>query len=201
VIVSCPHCSAVYELPMHLLGEGGAAVRCPHCAAEFAVDADGKARAAGGGGTAQTVAPAAIARGDARAGERDQARAPEAVSGTAAARAAAPQARAGAARAKEAAPRPAAARDAAPDSRAEAAPGADLHAIARRVLGELATRKGKALSDASARGRLFAEFGPDLVAAFEEYRREGGGTENAAPFRDALRERWGIDLTPPVRGG
>src|SRR5439155_12114457 len=48
-----------------------------------------------------------------------------------------------------------------------------------------------------ARGWLLSEFGPDVVAAFEEYRNESGGTENPAPFREALRERWGIDLGPP----
>ena len=83
----------------------------------------------------------------------------------------------------------------APADRAE--PASDAQTIARRVLDALAARKGVAMADARARGRLLSEFGPDVVAAFEEYRKESGGTENPAPFREALRERWGIDLGPP----
>ena len=41
MILACPHCSAVYELPKRLLGAGGAAVRCPHCSGEFTLGADG----------------------------------------------------------------------------------------------------------------------------------------------------------------
>ena len=45
--------------------------------------------------------------------------------------------------------------------------------------------------------RVLAEFGTELAAAFDEFRKASGGSGNPAPFRDALRERWGIDLTPP----
>ena len=38
---------------------------------------------------------------------------------------------------------------------------------------------------------------PALAAAFVEFRNASAGSGNPAPFRDALRERWGIDLTPP----
>lgn len=78
----------------------------------------------------------------------------------------------------------------------------DPRVVARRVLDDLAGRRGPAMADANARGCLFAEFGPELAAAFEEFRECSGGTGNPAPFREALRERWGIDLTPPLaRGG
>ena len=70
----------------------------------------------------------------------------------------------------------------------------DPNAIARRVLDELAAKRGPAMEQAKARGRMFAEFGPELSAAFDEYRRLCGGTGNPAPFRAVLRERWGIDL-------
>jgi predicted Zn finger-like uncharacterized protein len=70
----------------------------------------------------------------------------------------------------------------------------DPHAIARRVLDELAAKRGPAMEEARAKSRLFAEFGPDLSAAFDEYRRLSGGSGNPAPFRAVLRERWGIDL-------
>jgi hypothetical protein len=129
-----------------------------------------------------TEAAAGAARAAAAAG------ATEAASGAGAARANA------AARATEAG----AARTAAAEPPAD--PAAEAQAIARRVLDELAARKGPAMADASARGRLLSEFGPELAAAFEEFRKQSGGTGNPAPFREALRERWGIDLTPPARG-
>jgi hypothetical protein len=56
------------------------------------------------------------------------------------------------------------------------------------------------MADANARGKLLSEFGAELAAAFEQFRKESGGTGNPAPFREVLRERWGIDLTPPARG-
>src|SRR5262249_37150283 len=73
----------------------------------------------------------------------------------------------------------------------------DAQAVARRVLDELAARKGPAMSDANARGRLLSEFGPELAAAFEEFRKLSGGTGNPAPFREVRRERGGTDLSPP----
>ncbi len=73
-----------------------------------------------------------------------------------------------------------------------AAPSAP-DAIAREVLDALAMREGEAITTAAARGNLFATFGPQLFAAFEEYRRRAGGS-GAAPFRAALRERWNVDL-------
>jgi hypothetical protein len=69
-------------------------------------------------------------------------------------------------------------------------------AIARGVLDELVVRSGDAIAAAHARGRLFAEFGPALLAAFDEYRRRAGGQAESGPFRDALRERWNIELAP-----
>jgi hypothetical protein len=103
-------------------------------------------------------------------------------------------------RAPDAALGSAAARAAAAETTDRAEAGSDAQAIARRVLEELAARKGPAMADANARGRLLSEFGPELAAAFEQFRKESGGTGNPAPFREVLRERWGIDLTPPARG-
>lgn len=212
MIVACPHCSAVYELPRHLLGPGGAAVRCPHCTEEFTLGVDGEVVAAG------VAAPHA-----AEATAISRARAAEAASGTGASRkaaaargseigsgaarsAAAPRAPATTGRdavrttvsmrAPEAALGSGAARAAGAGAADRTGTASDAQAVARRVLEELMVRKGTAMADANARGRLLSEFGPELAAAFEQYRKESGGTGNPAPFREVLRERWGIDLTP-----
>jgi hypothetical protein len=64
---------------------------------------------------------------------------------------------------------------------------------ARQVVEELAA-SGPAMKDARARGRLFHEAGPVLLAAFDEYRRRAGAEAPATAFLEALRDRWGIDL-------
>ena len=171
MIVSCPHCAAVYELPGHLMGPGGAAVRCRHCEGEFKVGPDGKTIEAGEGGSLAAVGAAVPGR------ERG---------------AAEPAAEGRSASAKEAGAPEAAATAASAESAAS-----DPSTVARRVLDELAARKGPAMADANARGKLLSEFGTELAAAFDEFRKASGGSGNPAPFRDALRERWGIDLTPP----
>jgi hypothetical protein len=84
---------------------------------------------------------------------------------------------------------------------AEAAePFSDPRAIASRVLDQLIARKGPAMADANARGRLLSEFGTELIAAFDEFRKQSGGSGNPSPFREALLERWGLDLSPPTKG-
>lgn len=208
MILACPHCSAVYELPKRLLGAGGAAVRCPHCSGEFTLGADGEIVAVLGSGArikggAEVVVTSARLRGGAAAAEvAAPSRAPDTgESGLPTAASRAPDTGASVARsaaepgAPEAGESAARGAPGAPADRAE--PASDAQTIARRVLDALAARKGVAMADARARGRLLSEFGPDVVAAFEEYRKESGGTENPAPFREALRERWGIDLGPP----
>jgi predicted Zn finger-like uncharacterized protein len=70
--------------------------------------------------------------------------------------------------------------------------------IARMVLDEVVAHAGPALNDASARGRAFAEHGPELMAAWDEYRRRAGKDADPVPFRSLLRERWGIDLPGPA---
>jgi predicted Zn finger-like uncharacterized protein len=77
----------------------------------------------------------------------------------------------------------------------EPAPSTEPAAVARAVLDELVAKSGAALAEANRRGRLFAEFGVALFAAYDEYRRRVGGGVEPGPFRDALRERWGIDLS------
>ena len=71
-------------------------------------------------------------------------------------------------------------------------------AIAREVLAELARRSGPRIEEAIARGLLFSEFGEALLQCYQEYVRRAGPAAPAAGFRAALRERWGVDLDPPV---
>jgi len=68
---------------------------------------------------------------------------------------------------------------------------------ARAVLAALAASHGAALDDAAARGRLFSEHGQRLMEAFDAWRARAGRGSDPEPFRRALRERWGVDLTPP----
>ena len=74
--------------------------------------------------------------------------------------------------------------------------GVEPLAVARAVLAELAAREGEALEKARDERRLFAAFGPALMEAYEAYRRGAGQAADPSAFRDALRERWGVDLLP-----
>ena len=66
----------------------------------------------------------------------------------------------------------------------------------RQLLDSLAQNLGPALDEARGRGRLLATFGPDLVSAFDRYRARLGRRGDPDAFREALREAWGVDLTP-----
>ena len=55
---------------------------------------------------------------------------------------------------------------------------------------------GEAMAASRDAGKLFREFGPVIAEAFEFYRRQVGPGADAAPFRAALREKWGVDLDP-----
>jgi hypothetical protein len=68
--------------------------------------------------------------------------------------------------------------------------------IARALLAELAVHEGEALERARAEHRLFSDFGPALLEVYETWRRRVGPGADLGAFRDALRERWGVDLLP-----
>jgi hypothetical protein len=71
--------------------------------------------------------------------------------------------------------------------------------VAHEVLGELSARSGDRIAEAAARGLLFSEYGPALIDAWDEYvRRLGPGAPSGA-FRDALRERWGVELSAALQ--
>lgn len=74
--------------------------------------------------------------------------------------------------------------------------GAEARALAAAVLDELAGRHGAALAAAAAEGRLFRDHGPELLTAFDEYRRRAGERGGAPAFREELRRRWRVDLFP-----
>jgi predicted Zn finger-like uncharacterized protein len=74
-------------------------------------------------------------------------------------------------------------------------PDEEASRVAQEVLDSLADQLGSSLAQARSRGRVLAEFGPDVMKAFDEYRSRLGERAAPAAFRAALKERWGIDLT------
>ncbi len=78
---------------------------------------------------------------------------------------------------------------------------ADPLAVARAVLERLSRDQGESIEQARQARRLFADHGPALMEAFEAYRREAGDDAGPGPFREALRERWGVELLPLTATG
>ena len=66
--------------------------------------------------------------------------------------------------------------------------------VAAQVLDELAGRLGERLAEARAAGKVLSEFGPVMMDAYQEYRRRIGPRASAVVFREALRDRWNLDL-------
>lgn len=81
-----------------------------------------------------------------------------------------------------------------PEAPAAAAPDEEASRLAMQLLDSLADRLGPGLDEARSRGRVLAEFGPDVMKAFDEYRARLGERAAPATFRAALKERWGVDL-------
>lgn len=77
-----------------------------------------------------------------------------------------------------------------------AGPAGDERAVAAEVLDELARRAGPSLDRAARENRLFRAHGPDLLEAFDEYRRRAGERAGAQAFREELRRRWHVELFP-----
>ncbi len=72
----------------------------------------------------------------------------------------------------------------------------DERAVAAAVLDECAARCGPALEAAAREGRLFRAHGPELLAAFDEYRRRAGERASAQAFREEVVRRWRVELIP-----
>jgi len=224
--VTCPHCSTRYVLPKALLGPGGARVRCPRCREPFVVTAEGDAvppvvkpaengtaaattLTATNGAPPVTTGPPALASSPAEeeapvpasepvhagpptilapitprtepVGEIEKTRL---VGGT-----------------EASAPTTTGAEAPTESSAAVAHEPATPLEVARAVLDELSTHSGEAIAKSRLEGRLFREFGPVIAEAFEFYRRQVGSGADAAPFRVALREKWGVDLDPAHPAG
>ena len=73
----------------------------------------------------------------------------------------------------------------------------DLRSVARGVFDELVARLGPALENSARERRLFADHGPALLEAWDEFRRRAGTQAASRPFRDELRDRFGVELFPP----
>ena len=73
----------------------------------------------------------------------------------------------------------------------------ELRDLARGVFDELEARVGPRLEAAARERRLFAEHGPALLEAWDEFRRRAGAHAPSLPFRDELRHRFGVELFPP----
>jgi len=195
--VTCPHCSTRYVLPRALLGPGGARVRCPRCREPFAVGPDGEEivplpAAGGANGNGAHLEPAPETAGDATEAASAAAEAPTAQDDAARR---GPPSLPDALRGDD---RP---RDAAgPSAEAVSIPREADHgspaAVARAVLDDLCAHSGEAIAASQAEGRLFREFGDVIAEAYEFYRRRLGSNADPAPFRAALRERWGVELEP-----
>jgi len=72
----------------------------------------------------------------------------------------------------------------------------DERAVAAGVLDELDARLGPDLERAVREGRLFRDHGPELIAAFDEYRHRAGEAAGPQAFREELLRRWRVDLLP-----
>lgn len=76
----------------------------------------------------------------------------------------------------------------------------EIRDLARGVFDELVARVGPGLEQAARERRLFAEHGPALLEAWDEFRRRAGAHAPSVPFRDELRARFGVELFPPGGG-
>jgi predicted Zn finger-like uncharacterized protein len=215
--VKCPKCSTRYLLPEEYLGASGARIRCPSCSRTFVVPVDPHGGAADtiledeesidAGAAAETQEPSAspltepVAEAGATAWTGAGEDAPKA------AKHGAREEKPGAVGTEPAQDAPEAdgsgtpAKAPAAKSASGGGPSASPASVAAELLDALAQGREALVSEAAQRGRLFAEFGPEIIGAFEDYRRRLGRGADLACFRDAVRERWGVDLTPPETPG
>lgn len=73
----------------------------------------------------------------------------------------------------------------------------EIRGVAKTVFDELVARVGHELADAARDRRLFADHGPELLEAWDEFRRRAGPHAPSLPFRDELKQRFGVELFPP----
>lgn len=181
--VQCPHCSTAYLLPEALLGAKGARVRCPKCQGAFVALRDGDGlrieaapvtpSAAHASGSTEAAGPAPVA---------SEAPAPVSSATT------------------PTPPPPSAQTSESPEASTPSRPlrhvPVESIQAAERVLDELSAKLGEPLTAALAEGRALSEFGPTVMDAYADYRKRMGAGASAEAFREALRSRWSLDLTP-----
>jgi predicted Zn finger-like uncharacterized protein len=152
-------------------------VSCPHCGARYLLPANllgpGGARVRCPGCSRSFDVPAPAAPAPPAGGLRETPRRPSLAAAGAAA--------------------PAPPATAAPPAPAAPATAASAQEIARELLEAMSGRDGERLSAAVAEGSLFSKHGPEIFAAYDEFRRRAPQV-GAAPFRAALRELWGVEL-------
>ncbi len=78
-------------------------------------------------------------------------------------------------------------------------PGRAGQAMAADILETLERRRGPELARSARERRLFRDHGPELLEAYDQFRRAAGGQANALAFREELRRRWRVDLDPAVQ--
>jgi predicted Zn finger-like uncharacterized protein len=196
--IGCPHCLTRYQLPESLMGPGGARVTCPRCRQAFLVNPAGDVSVPAIASSPDAAPEAPVSPRRVAASATPPPAPPPALAPSTTAQ---PPAIASP-RAMPAAPAPSTAPAAAPDVARGTEPEtprageATPIEIARRIVAQLHESHGREIESAVARGRVFSEHGVRIVDAFDSYRRAVGKGAVAGPFREALYERWGIDLTP-----
>ena len=171
--VTCPYCAARYLLPAQLVGPGGARITCPSCQRSFMVPP--------GVAVPSERLSRGVDEGDAESEQPSGAsQRPDRIDPVALPPNSATPVEARTPARPAAAPAPAAPMS--PDE------------IAREVVGGLAERHGDVILAANSAGNLFAECGVHIMGAYDDYRRRAGSAAGAVPFRNALRERLGVEL-------
>jgi predicted Zn finger-like uncharacterized protein len=171
--VQCPHCSTDYLLPDYLLGSRGAKVRCPSCQQTFTVlrvpDSEQVRIEASPASSPPDLSALPLNRAPVPAGSGSNAGASIGVSGALMSEGA---------------------------ELATDGPIEDPAALAARFLDEFSSRTGERLTAAVARGQLLSELGPELLRVYDDFRRTLVKGADAAVFRAAVKDRWGVDLEP-----
>ena len=66
--------------------------------------------------------------------------------------------------------------------------------IAADLLVALEAREPGAMQHAASEGRLFAQHGPALLEAYDEFRKRAGAASGSEAFREEVLARYGVDL-------
>ena len=66
--------------------------------------------------------------------------------------------------------------------------------IAADLLVALEAREPGAMQHAASEGRLFAQHGPALLEAYDEFRKRAGAASGSEAFREEVFARYGVDL-------